>query len=177
MEDQPKSNSKEVISFLAEKFPYCFSLSPGKIRPLKIGIFKDLVERLNGQTKLSKAQIRAALRFYTSRQYYLLSISRSVKRVDLDGNDSGLVRDNHITYAQKHLTEKINRGASRPTASARRNSPCTIRVGQKVKIRLGRNMTCATITEVIKDNFRAQTQSGMIVTVSVGNYSLTTVKV
>ncbi len=40
MENQPKLNSsKEVIAFLAERFPHCFS-AEGEARPLKIGIFK-----------------------------------------------------------------------------------------------------------------------------------------
>ncbi len=43
MENQPKLNSsKEVIAFLAERFPHCFS-AEGEARPLKIGIFQDLV--------------------------------------------------------------------------------------------------------------------------------------
>lgn len=40
MENQPKLNSsKEVIAFLAERFPHCFS-AEGEARPLKIGIFR-----------------------------------------------------------------------------------------------------------------------------------------
>ncbi len=49
MENQPKLNSsKEVIAFLAERFPLCFS-AEGEARPLKIGIFQDLVERVRGK--------------------------------------------------------------------------------------------------------------------------------
>lgn len=49
MENQPKLNSsKEVIAFLAERFPLCFS-AEGEARPLKIGIFQDLVERVQGR--------------------------------------------------------------------------------------------------------------------------------
>ena len=43
MENQPKLNSsKEVIAFLAERFPHCFS-AEGEARPLKIGIFQTLL--------------------------------------------------------------------------------------------------------------------------------------
>lgn len=53
MENQPKLNSsKEVIAFLAERFPHCFS-AEGEARPLKIGIFQDLVERVGGEMNLS----------------------------------------------------------------------------------------------------------------------------
>ncbi|VTP69388.1 ProP effector [Leclercia adecarboxylata] len=56
MENQPKLNSsKEVIAFLAERFPQCFS-AEGEARPLKIGIFQDLVERVEGEMNLSKTQ-------------------------------------------------------------------------------------------------------------------------
>lgn len=65
MENQPKLNSsKEVIAFLAERFPHCFS-AEGEARPLKIGIFQDLVERVGGEMNLSKTQLRSALRLYT----------------------------------------------------------------------------------------------------------------
>lgn len=60
MENQPKLNSsKEVIAFLAERFPHCFS-AEGEARPLKIGIFQDLVERVGGEMNLSKTQLRSA---------------------------------------------------------------------------------------------------------------------
>lgn len=53
MENQPKLNSsKEVIAFLAERFPQCFS-AEGEARPLKIGIFQDLVERVEGEMNLT----------------------------------------------------------------------------------------------------------------------------
>lgn len=60
MENQPKLNSsKEVIAFLAERFPHCFS-AEGEARPLKIGIFQDLVDRVAGEMNLSKTQLRSA---------------------------------------------------------------------------------------------------------------------
>lgn len=53
MENQPKLNSsKEVIAFLAERFPHCFS-AEGEARPLKIGIFQDLVDRVAGEMNLA----------------------------------------------------------------------------------------------------------------------------
>lgn len=61
MENQPKLNSsKEVIAFLAERFPLCFT-AEGEARPLKIGIFQDLVERVQGEENLSKTHCAASL--------------------------------------------------------------------------------------------------------------------
>lgn len=85
MENQPKLNSsKEVIAFLAERFPHCFS-AEGEARPLKIGIFQDLVERVGGEMNLSKTQLRSALRLYTSSWRYLYGVKPGATRVDLDG--------------------------------------------------------------------------------------------
>ncbi len=71
MENQPKLNStKEVIAFLAERFPQCFS-AEGEARPLKIGIFQDLVDRVQGEMNLSKTQLRSALRLI----YFQLALS------------------------------------------------------------------------------------------------------
>lgn len=81
MENQPKLNSsKEVIAFLAERFPLCFT-AEGEARPLKIGIFQDLVERVQGEENLSKTQLRSALRLYTSSWRYLYGVTKSVLSV------------------------------------------------------------------------------------------------
>lgn len=102
MENQPKLNSsKEVIAFLAERFPHCFS-AEGEARPLKIGIFQDLVERVGGEMNLSKTQLRSALRLYTSSWRYLYGVKPGATRVDLDGNPCGEL---HVEHARKQLEE------------------------------------------------------------------------
>ncbi|ADO48217.1 RNA chaperone ProQ [[Enterobacter] lignolyticus] len=105
MENQPKLNSsKEVIAFLAERFPHCFS-AEGEARPLKIGIFQDLVERVEGEMNLSKTQLRSALRLYTSSWRYLYGIKAGAIRVDLDGNACGELDEQHVTHARQQLEE------------------------------------------------------------------------
>lgn len=105
MENQPKLNSsKEVIAFLAERFPQCFS-AEGEARPLKIGIFQDLVERVEGEMNLSKTQLRSALRLYTSSWRYLYGIKAGATRVDLDGNPCGVLDEQHVEHARKQLEE------------------------------------------------------------------------
>ena len=105
MENQPKLNSsKEVIAFLAERFPLCFS-AEGEARPLKIGIFQDLVERVQGELSLSKTQLRSALRLYTSSWRYLYGIKAGAIRVDLDGNACGVLDEQHVEHARKQLEE------------------------------------------------------------------------
>ncbi|WP_288656635.1 RNA chaperone ProQ [Pantoea sp. UBA6567] len=105
MENQPKLNSsKEVIAFLAERFPHCFS-AEGEARPLKIGIFQDLVERVQGENSPSKTQLRSALRLYTSSWRYLYGIKAGATRVDLDGNACGVLDEQHVEHARKQLEE------------------------------------------------------------------------
>ncbi|WP_340608779.1 RNA chaperone ProQ [Xenorhabdus bharatensis] len=105
MENQPKLNSsKEVIAFLADRFPLCFA-AEGEARPLKIGIFQDIVERIQGEECLSKTQLRSALRLYTSSWRYLYGVKEGAQRVDLDGNACGELEAEHIEHARQQLAE------------------------------------------------------------------------
>ncbi|WFN96203.1 RNA chaperone ProQ [Edwardsiella ictaluri] len=106
MENQPKLNSsKEVIAFLAQRFPQCFS-TEGEARPLKIGIFQDLVARMQGEENgLSKTQLRSALRLYTSSWRYLHGVKLGAERVDLDGNACGVLDEQHVEHARQQLEE------------------------------------------------------------------------
>ncbi|MBS0877246.1 MULTISPECIES: RNA chaperone ProQ [unclassified Tatumella] len=105
MENQPKLNSsKEVIAFLAEQFPQCFC-TEGEAKPLKIGIFQDIVERVPGDSNISKTRLRSALRLYTSSWRYLHGIKAGATRVDLDGNACGVLDEQHVEHARKQLEE------------------------------------------------------------------------
>lgn len=113
MENQPKLNSvKEVIAFLVERFPLCFS-AEGEARPLKIGIFQDLVERVQGEENLSKTQLRSALRLYTSSWRYLYSVKVGAQRVDLDGSPCGELEQQHVDHARQQLEEAKTRVQAR----------------------------------------------------------------
>jgi ProP effector len=94
----------QVIEYLAEKFPLCFSLK-GEAKPLKVGLFQDLSERLNDDTQISKTQIRAAMRRYTNSWRYLKCMKVGAERVDLDGNACGVLEEQHVQHAQEKLKE------------------------------------------------------------------------
>ncbi|MDC5806669.1 RNA chaperone ProQ [Vibrio europaeus] len=105
MENTEKlKNSKEVIAYIAECFPKCFTLE-GEAKPLKIGIFQDLAERLTDDPKVSKTQLRAALRQYTSSWRYLHGVKPGAVRVDLDGNPAGELDEEHVEHAKTALAE------------------------------------------------------------------------
>lgn len=122
MENQPKLNStKEVIAFLAERFPQCFS-AEGEARPLKIGIFQDLVERVQGEMSLSKTQLRSALRLYTSSWRYLYGIKAGATRVDLDGNACGQLDETSTLNMRANSLKKPRHACRRNANSNRRKS-------------------------------------------------------
>ena len=104
--DNPQkfSNSKEVINFLVEQFPTCFS-NKGDAKPLKIGIFQDLAERLENEERVSKTLLRSSLRHYTNSWRYLHSIKNGAQRIDLDGKDVAAIEDEHVEHAKKQLDE------------------------------------------------------------------------
>ena len=97
-------STKEIIAHLAEKFPACFSIK-GPVKPLKIGIFQDLAEKLSDDETVSKTRLRQALRHYTSSWRYLKSIKVDVFRVDIDGNEIAKIDEEQANYASKTLKE------------------------------------------------------------------------
>ena len=132
MENQPKLNSsKEVIAFLAERFPQCFS-AEGEARPLKIGIFQDLVSRVEGEMNLSKTQLRSALRLYTSSWRYLYGIKAGATRVDLDGNACGVLDEQHVTHARQQLEEAKARVQAQRAEQQAKKREAAIAAGETV---------------------------------------------
>lgn len=153
MENQPKLNSsKEVIAFLAERFPHCFS-AEGEARPLKIGIFQDLVDRVAGEMNLSKTQLRSALRLYTSSWRYLYGVPTTPRRKE------GAERK---PRAQKPV-EKAPKTVKAPREE--QHTPVSdisaLTVGQALKVKAGQNAMDATVLEITKDGVRVQLNSGM----------------
>ncbi|MCZ8922992.1 RNA chaperone ProQ [Escherichia albertii] len=131
MENQPKLNSsKEVIAFLAERFPHCFS-AEGEARPLKIGIFQDLVDRVAGEMNLSKTQLRSALRLYTSSWRYLYGVKPGATRVDLDGNPCGELDEQHVEHARKQLEEAKARVQAQRAEQQAKKREAAIAAGEK----------------------------------------------
>ena len=103
METKP-TNSKEIIAYLAEKFPACFSIE-GPAKPLKVGIFQDLAEQLKDDESVSKTRLRQALRHYTSSWRYLKAIKAGSHRVDIEGNNVAEIDESQAEYAAKTLKE------------------------------------------------------------------------
>jgi ProP effector len=101
---------KQILAELSEKFPLCFSQS-GEAKPLKIGIFQDLAQRLSDEDGISKTQIRHALRLYTSSWRYLASVKVGVARVDLDGQAGELIDEQQAAHAAETLEQSKAKAA------------------------------------------------------------------
>ena len=126
MENTEKfTNNKQIITFLTEQFPLCFTSGSTPAKPLKIGIFQDLALRLENDERVSKTQLRGALRQYTLSWRYLHCVKESVKRVDLDGNECEEVSAEHAEHALKTLKESkekafANKKKAAPEAAPKR---------------------------------------------------------
>ncbi len=113
MENQQKfSNSKEVIAFLVESFPKCFTLE-GEAKPLKIGIFQELSERLKDDERVSKTLLRSSLRHYTNSWRYLHSVKEGASRIGLDGQKDAEIEKEHAEHALQQLNESKAKAAEK----------------------------------------------------------------
>ena len=113
------TDTNAVLAYLYETFPLCF-IAEGETKPLKIGLFQDLAERLADDSKISKTQLRVALRRYTSSWRYLKSIQPGVQRIDLDGNDCGELQQEHIDHAKLTLKESRDKAKAKRLAQAKK---------------------------------------------------------
>ncbi|MWP48617.1 MULTISPECIES: RNA chaperone ProQ [unclassified Gilliamella] len=167
------TNSKEIIAYLAQQFPNCFTLE-GEAKPLKIGIFQDILSCLDNGEILSKTKLRAALRAYTMSWRYLYSIKEGINRVDLDGNPHEVINQEQMEYAQQQLKESKEKAKMRfkERAKGKRkttHSPFkksnTLKVGDFVKVIVGNKPIKVQIINIEKEHIKVKVGVGMELTV------------
>ncbi|QSX32163.1 RNA chaperone ProQ [Shewanella avicenniae] len=112
------TDTNAILAYLYETFPLCF-IAEGETKPLKIGLFQDLAERLADDSKVSKTQLRIAIRRYTNSWRYLKSLKEGVQRVDLDGNPCGALEAEHIEHAQQALKDSQDKAKARRQETAK----------------------------------------------------------
>ncbi|WP_341504086.1 RNA chaperone ProQ [Gallaecimonas sp. GXIMD4217] len=181
-------NTKAVIAFLAERFPQCFTLE-GEAKPLKIGIFQELAERLAEESCVSKTQLRVALRHYTNSWRYLRSVKLGVSRVDLDGNDAGVIEEEHAKHALEALHESMRKAGIDPDKKSYKKPPAkpgrkpnsdtrvkgkvnrpkpqpvdagALKVGDAVRVAGGKRPLPGTVVAIDKDSVQVQLVTGMV---------------
>ena len=108
-----------LLNRIAEDFPNTF-LKPGQdARPLKIGIFKDLVnhyaDRLESMgfadEKTFKEVMKVTMCMYCRSYRYYHAVLLGVERIDLEGMDAGKPTENHIKSAEQSMERHIKRRA------------------------------------------------------------------
>src|SRR5215471_480771 len=96
-----------VIKLLCDRFPQTFSHHGQRRRPLKVGIYADLMAVLGDSVR--PGELKAALRAYTSTGSYLRALSAGAPRVCLDGSLAGAVTSEDEAVATARLAELANR--------------------------------------------------------------------
>jgi ProP effector len=103
-----KQHKLEVIGWFIEHFPNTFFKKSHQVKPLKIGIFDDIIafyERLE-TPPFSKKSLREALSYYSASPAYLMCQKAGSVRVDIYGNEVGLVTPEQAHYAYQRYQER-----------------------------------------------------------------------
>lgn len=162
MENQPQiKNSKEIIAFLAERFPACFSLT-GEAKPLKIGIFQDIINTLQDEMPISRTQLRVALRIYTSSWRYLHAIKVGAFRVNLAGENDVVIEQEHVDYALQQLKaskEKANANKKETPTKPKNASKKAVTSANKSSTAKVKSQPAAAATASAKSAKPAKAQS------------------
>lgn len=105
-----KKNKLQIIDWLIEHFPNAFFKKRNQIKPLKIGIFDDIIdfyERLDSPP-YSKKSLREALSYYSASPAYLSCQKENSPRIDIYGNEVDLVTAEQAKYAHQRYEQRYN---------------------------------------------------------------------
>lgn len=118
--DIAKKDKLKVIEWLAEHFPEAFLKKITQVKPLKIGIFDDIIdfyERLESPP-FSKKALREALNYYSASPAYLSCQKANVARVDLFGNEVDIVTEEQAKYAYQRYKQRYSE-KKRPASASK----------------------------------------------------------
>ena len=92
--------AQDTLAVLRELFPKVFPIRRSEIRPLKIGVHRDLMAALGEDLEPA---IRAALRYYTRWHHYQRALTLYKARFGLDGLPAGEVTEEHQNTARLNV--------------------------------------------------------------------------
>ena len=97
----PANAASDCAAQLKERFPALFG---GPLKPLKLRIQADIQQR--APHVFTKQALSAFFRRYTGSTGYLIAMTKSPHRFDLDGNPSGEVSEEHRQAAAEELARR-----------------------------------------------------------------------
>ncbi|WP_115709010.1 ProQ/FINO family protein [Legionella sainthelensi] len=106
-----KKDKLQIIDWLIEHFPNAFFKKGNQIKPLKIGIFDDIIdfyERLDSPP-FSKKSLRDALSYYSASPAYLNCQKENAARIDIYGNEVDVVTQEQAKYAYQRYQERYSK--------------------------------------------------------------------
>ena len=107
-------NNDQILELLCERFPRTFARNPAEQQPLKRGIDRDLVARLDGT--VSRSALKRVLGDYTACPEYRAKLIEGAARIDLDGNPAGAVTAGEAEHALAIRPAKTKPTPSTPSA-------------------------------------------------------------
>ena len=129
----PAQKSKPVdpvvlsIGKLQKRFPKAFPKNPAPKVPLKVGIFKDLLEH-SEELGLNEAALRDAIKVWCWGSRYWACVTENAMRVDLNGQDAGQVlpaeaaRARGLQAKRQKTKNAAQNGAAQQAAAAQQGS-------------------------------------------------------
>ena len=108
--DFKKSDYIQTLDWLMTYFPNAFSKKPKEVKPLKIGILEDIYVFFDSLKfpQVDKISIKHAIQHYSSSTTYLACQKEDQPRIDLYGQEVGLVNKEQAKYAQERYEQKIS---------------------------------------------------------------------
>jgi ProP effector len=94
------ANARATVALLCERFPKTFFMFELRRRPLKIGVHLDIAALL---PTLSTKEIRSAMRWYTANRFYNKACVENAPRIDLDGNEVGVVSADEAAKSKQRV--------------------------------------------------------------------------
>ncbi len=115
-----KRDKLHIIDWLIEHFPAAFFKKARHIKPLKIGIFEDILDFYNrvDPPPFSKKALRIALTYYCTSPAYLSAQKTNKARLDLYGNEMDIVTDEQAKYAQLRYERQYSSPRKKPAIEA-----------------------------------------------------------
>lgn len=139
-----KKARSDALLWLATAFPAAFDNSV-RIRPLKSGIMDDILQHAEkaAEQNISKSKLREAVVVFTRRLDYLTCLKSREMRIDLEGNEVGVVTEEEAEHASAKIKKRIEKSVknARKMLSEKSGSPANTSATKSTYLSKSKNNT------------------------------------